>query len=1327
MHIRAFHVDAFGALGDLTVEDLPGAGAVFLGHNEAGKSTLLDFFRSTLTGYPRTRDARERGYLAGRSGLLGGSLTLFSDACGGDIRLIRRPNVAKGEPLLTDAEGRPLDPALWERLLGGVTREVYASVYGFSLSELQSFASLTSEGVRNALYGASFGMTGLRSPGAALKKLNGGMEDLFRARGTTPRLSAALKEWEDVRRDMRRAEEDAARYDGLAAERDRAREQLAALRAGRSGAERERRMLERRLGVWECWEEWRLAGVRLERLEPVPATFPQDGPARLERALERRSDAERALEQARERLGLTREMLGSRVEDEALLGCGERLRGLAGLTASCRNALAAIPDLRAGRERTLAALHRELSALGAGWTTDRALRLERPLSLREALERLAERRRNAVSGVEAAQAALARATEDKKALEADLEEQMRQAASVPEPLLTLSEAERERLREAMARADEARRRLPGAQAASAEAERELEQGLGRLALESGTGGRVLDELAAGQDTIAALASEALRKEAERKECERRAALADSGAADARETLARLLERRTACPPRSAVDAQGAALRLLRSALSRLAVEHSRFTEAESRCAEHDEAVSGSESSPALIGLGSVLAVFGLAGAVFRRVLGIPSLRLGPVALPLEGWLIGAFLLVGGAFVWAGFPRRKERRQDFAAAAERLRQRRSACLQRVQAVRQEIGELCRSAGLPDAEEATVDAFERAVEQAREQCAAGERLAEEVRRQESLCAEAERQAQTERAALAQASDDERAATARWLAWFRPYGMDAPSPGEAAVFCARVDSARMRFASAQARRRDVAALEAERAALPECVHSLLPEAFYSGTDDIRAAEAARNALGLCREADRLRSERQRLEEAAQATAIQLERLGQARLEAEGALASAHTRLASADTAWEAFLGGLGLAAGLSPATAREALDRMDRVQALEAERLRLEDALARQERERDALCVPLQGILQELGRLPDAGAAAAAEEQDWPGRLEALLREWEFARAESAETARLRARSDEQALEVREAEAVRYDAAREVERLLAMAQASDVEAFYRRHAAKLEREALERRREDLEDALRLAARDLYGPEADIPAFFASFGEAGKEALEAELAGLAGRLSVLGDEEERLADSLRTLEVRLEQAEGSETLSRLRLREASLSGTIRDLALEWSRYALARHLLLEARGRFEKERQPGVIRTASALFSAITGGAWDGVTASLEDSSLRVVPPHGEPVSPEVLSRGTQEQLYLALRLAHIRNHAAQAAALPVIMDDVLVNFDPERARRTARAFGDLASPQNGTPGHQLLYFTCHPHMADMLRGTVPGIRLYVMEKGRIREERR
>ncbi|MFR8053931.1 MAG: hypothetical protein ACLU6O_04165 [Bilophila wadsworthia] len=178
------------------------------------------------------------------------------------------------------------------------------------------------------------------------------------------------------------------------------------------------------------------------------------------------------------------------------------------------------------------------------------------------------------------------------------------------------------------------------------------------------------------------------------------------------------------------------------------------------------------------------------------------------------------------------------------------------------------------------------------------------------------------------MEQASADERAAMARWLAWFQTHGVDAPLPGEAAVFCARVDSARMRLASALAKRRELAALEADRAALPECVRSLLSEAFYSGDDDIRAAEAARNALDLCREADRLRDERRRLEESVQAMTLQLTRLEQSRLGAEDALEAARARQIAADAAWEGFLGGLGLAAGLSPATAREALERMDRV---------------------------------------------------------------------------------------------------------------------------------------------------------------------------------------------------------------------------------------------------------------------------------------------------------------------------------------------------------------------------------------------------------------
>ena len=39
---------------------------------------------------------------------------------------------------------------------------------------------------------------------------------------------------------------------------------------------------------------------------------------------------------------------------------------------------------------------------------------------------------------------------------------------------------------------------------------------------------------------------------------------------------------------------------------------------------------------------------------------------------------------------------------------------------------------------------------------------------------------------------------------------------------------------------------------------------------------------------------------------------------------------------------------------------------------------------------------------------------------------------------------------------------------------------------------------------------------------------------------------------------------------------------------------------------------------------------------------------------------------------------------------------MDDVLVNFDPSRLRRAVDAILTLAS------NHQILYFTCQPHLA-------------------------
>ena len=75
----------------------------------------------------------------------------------------------------------------------------------------------------------------------------------------------------------------------------------------------------------------------------------------------------------------------------------------------------------------------------------------------------------------------------------------------------------------------------------------------------------------------------------------------------------------------------------------------------------------------------------------------------------------------------------------------------------------------------------------------------------------------------------------------------------------------------------------------------------------------------------------------------------------------------------------------------------------------------------------------------------------------------------------------------------------------------------------------------------------------------------------------------------------------------------------------------------------------------------------------------------------------SAEQLSRGTREQLYLAFRLAVIQDFGETRGALPLVVDDILVNFDLERTRGTLKLLSRLSEH------HQVIAFTCHPWMRE------------------------
>jgi uncharacterized protein YhaN len=74
--------------------------------------------------------------------------------------------------------------------------------------------------------------------------------------------------------------------------------------------------------------------------------------------------------------------------------------------------------------------------------------------------------------------------------------------------------------------------------------------------------------------------------------------------------------------------------------------------------------------------------------------------------------------------------------------------------------------------------------------------------------------------------------------------------------------------------------------------------------------------------------------------------------------------------------------------------------------------------------------------------------------------------------------------------------------------------------------------------------------------------------------------------------------------------------------------------------------------------------------------------------------------MSKGTREQLYLALRIAAIERYVTASGPVPVVFDDVFIESDAPRSLRIFEALGELATMT------QVIVLTHHEHLIDVGR---------------------
>lgn len=366
-----------------------------------------------------------------------------------------------------------------------------------------------------------------------------------------------------------------------------------------------------------------------------------------------------------------------------------------------------------------------------------------------------------------------------------------------------------------------------------------------------------------------------------------------------------------------------------------------------------------------------------------------------------------------------------------------------------------------------------------------------------------------------------------------------------------------------------------------------------------------------------------------------------------------------------------------------------------ALEAAR----KALAEAQTERAATDARWQAWLQEIG-IP-------AEH-----RPDTALQFIEQVRA--ART--LIAARDQRAAEHADAVARADEARKAVEAAIAETGDADEEAFLR-HASAWRALQEARRRVDAA-AARLAAR--AGSEERSRALEETLAATDETALvkAVDAARDAHRAARERADQLRTRDGEIKAEMRaLEASEEIESVGR------AIAGHVTDAerALEeWAIRRICVELLDEARTKFERERQPAVIRRAGEHLHHVTGGSYTRILRRLESNELEAEAADGTPKARPAWNRGLLEQIYLCLRLGYIEDYSASTEPLPVVMDDVFANFDPHHARRAADLIARFAL------GHQVLYLTCHPETVEFLRASQPeGAAFYRLTDGALQAD--
>jgi uncharacterized protein YhaN len=426
-----------------------------------------------------------------------------------------------------------------------------------------------------------------------------------------------------------------------------------------------------------------------------------------------------------------------------------------------------------------------------------------------------------------------------------------------------------------------------------------------------------------------------------------------------------------------------------------------------------------------------------------------------------------------------------------------------------------------------------------------------------------------------------------------------------------------------------------------------------------------------------------------------------------AEGEVSAAARELSSAQRNWDGWLAAwperraaAGLPAHCSPEQAQDLARAVTEGLAAQRHIDELEGRISGIDRDRDELRQRLDGLLGDvaadlLGR--DAWQAAAilgdrlAEAEH--RRQERTVLE---GRRRDAELAATQAAAAVEAAESELAQLCRAAHCESPDELAAIEARSQVAAELDRDLRDLTRRITERGRDGLETLSAQVADLDPGAAAEL---IAQLGEE-RQSVEFQRDGLL----------ERIGQAKLGLRAAEEDTAAVTAAEDLEFSEARII----ELAREYALARLSASVIRRAIERYRHRNQNPLVARANELFSRFSEGTYAELFVDVDEKG------HGCLVARrqnrvihtmDQMSKGTREQLFLALRIAAIERYVATSGPVPVLFDDVFVESDDARCGQIFAALGELAEQT------QVIVLTHHHHMVAIAEQAL-GPQLHVQE---------